>query len=549
MIKKISLVISLFALYSGLNAQTKMKADLILINGKICTVDPKFSYAEAFVVKNGLFLAIGSTNQVLKHYISDSIIDAKGNYVYPGFIDAHSHFFGYAISLRELDLAGIRSFREILDLLIDRKDSYPGKWIVGRGWDQNLWAKKEFPDRSELDILFPDQPVVLIRIDGHAVLANGEALKRAGILEHKDYKFGEVEFKNGWMTGILSENAADRMKSSIPMPSQTEQIMLLKLAQANCFASGLTGVTDAGLDFPIVNFLDSLQQQDLLKMRLYVMLNPTEENVQNFINQGQYINPKLTVRSIKIYADGSLGSRTALLKAPYSDDTSNYGIQVTSPDRIKEICALAVKNGYQVNTHAIGDSAVALVLKIYKEFLKGKNDLRWRIEHAQVVNPLDISMFGTYSIIPSIQSTHATSDMNWAQDRLGKHRIKWAYAYKNLLDQNGWLPNGTDFPVEKISPLLTFYAAVARQDLKGFPEKGFQPENALSREEAIRSITIWAAKAGFGENDRGSINIGKMADFVILDHDIMTCPFKEIPSVNVLMTVVGGEKVFDRLKK
>jgi predicted amidohydrolase YtcJ len=549
MIKKIGLAISLFALYSGLNAQVKMKADLILINGKICTVDQKFNYAESFVVKNGLFIAIGPTNLILKHYVSDSIIDARGNYVYPGFIDAHSHFFGYALSLRELDLSGIHSFREIVELLKKQEDSYPGEWIVGRGWDQNLWEKKEFPDRSELDILFPDRPIVLIRIDGHALLANGEALKRAGILDYKDYKVGEVELKNNWMTGILRENAADRMKNSIPLPSRTEQVMLLKLAQVNCFAAGLTGVTDAGLDFPVVNFLDSLQKEDILKIRLYVMLNPTDENIQNFINQGQVITPRLSIRSIKIYADGSLGSRTALLKEPYSDDPSNYGIQVTSPDRINEICALAIKTGYQVNTHAIGDSAVAIVLNIYKEFLKGKNDLRWRIEHAQVIDPQDISMFRTYSIIPSIQSTHATSDMNWAFNRLGKRRIKWAYVYKNLLDQNGWLPNGTDFPVEKISPLLTFYAAVARQDVKGLPEKGFQPENALSREEALRSITIWAAKAGFAEYNRGSIDIGKIADFVILDHDLITCPLKEIPSVNVLMTVVGGEKVFEQLRK
>jgi predicted amidohydrolase YtcJ len=549
MINKISLVIFIIALYSGLNAQVKMKADLIMINGKICTVDRKFNYAEALVVKKGLFLAIGSTNQILKYYISDSIIDAKGNFVYPGFIDAHSHFFGYALSLRELDLTGIRSFREIVDLLNKHKDSYPGEWIVGRGWDQNLWEKKEFPDRSELDILFPDRPVVLIRIDGHALLANGEALKRAGILDNNEYKVGEVEIKNGWITGVLSENAADRMKSSIPLPSRTELVRLLKLAQENCFTSGLTGVTDAGLDFPVVSLLDSLQQENLLNMRLYVMLNPTEENIQNFINQGQYITPRLTIRSIKIYADGSLGSRTALLKEPYADDPSNYGIQVTSTERINEICALAAKNGYQVNTHAIGDSAVALVLRIYKEFLKGKNDLRWRIEHSQIVDPQDISMFGTYSIIPSIQSTHATSDMNWAISRLGKRRIRWAYAYKNLLDQNAWLPNGTDFPVEKISPLLTFYAAVARQDLKGLPEKGFQPENGLSREEALKSITIWAAKAGFAENDRGSIEIGKMADFVVIDHDLITCPLKEVPSVNVLMTVLGGEKVFDRLAK
>jgi len=547
MIKKINVAIFLFALYSGSNAQVKMKADLILINGKVCTVDQKFNYAEAFAVKNGLFIAIGPTEKILKHYDSDSIVDAKGNFVYPGFIDAHSHFFGYALSLRELDLTGFRSFREIIGLIIKQKKTYPGEWIVGRGWDQNLWENKEFPDRTELDILFPDRPVVLIRVDGHVVLANGEALKRAGIHEQNNYKPGEVELKNGRMTGILTENAADQVKSSIPLPSRSEQVMLLKWAQANCSAAGLTGVADAGLDFPVVSLMDSLQQQGLLKMRLYIMLNPNMENIINFINEGQIISPRLTIRSIKLYADGSLGSRTALLKHPYSDDPSKSGIQVTSPDRIREICALAEKNGYQVNTHAIGDSAVAVVLGIYAEFLKGKNDLRWRIEHAQVVDPKDIAMFGYYSIVPSVQATHATSDMYWAPDRLGKRRIRWAYAYKNLLDQNGWLPNGTDFPIEKISPLLTFYAAVARQDLKGFPEKGFQPENALSREEALKSITIWAAKAGFQEKMIGSIDIGKMADFVILDHDIMACPLKEIPNVNIMMTVIGGEKVYNQL--
>jgi predicted amidohydrolase YtcJ len=548
MFNKINVFIFLIACYSVANSQVKLKADIILINGKVCTVDQKFSFAEAFAVKNGLFMAIGPTNQILKHYTSDSIIDAKGNSVYPGFIDAHSHFFGYSLSLRELDLTGMQSFKDIIDLLMKRKDSYKGDWIIGRGWDQNLWKTKEFPDRNELDILFPDRPVVLIRVDGHSVLANGVALKRAGILSQNEFKPGEIEVKNGRLTGILSENAADRMRNNIPLPGINDRIDFLKSAEENCFAAGLTSVTDAGLDFAIVNLLDSLQQKDQLKIRLYVMLNPTDENIQNFINEGQYITPRMTVRSIKIYADGSLGSRTALLKEPYSDDPSTYGIQVTPPERIRELCELAESKGYQVNTHAIGDSAVSLVLKIYSGFLKGKNNLRWRIEHAQVVDPMDLPIFGAYSIIPSIQATHATSDMKWALDRLGRRRIRWAYAYKNLLDQNGWLPNGTDFPVEKINPLLTFYAAVSRQDINGFPEKGFQPENALSREEALKSITIWAAKAGFDENSKGSIDIGKMADFVILDHDILTCPLNEIPATKILMTIIGGETVINNLK-
>ncbi|MCX6244220.1 MAG: amidohydrolase [Bacteroidetes bacterium] len=521
----------------------KTKADLILTNGKVFTVDPKSRIAEAFAIKGGVFYAIGTTEQILRRFESDSVIDAGGKFIFPGFIDAHCHFFGYAMGINEMDLTGIRSFEEITDLISKKKDESSGEWIIGRGWDQNLWTKKEFPDRMQLDILFPDRPVVLIRVDGHALLANGEALKRAGINNPDGYKPGEVEVKNGRLTGILSEDAADRMRNSIPMPSRKNQSILLEKAQANCFAAGLTGVADAGIDFSDVNFIDSLQQQRILKIRIYAMLNPTEVNIKNFVQEGQYITPYLTVRSIKLYADGSLGSRTALLRSPYTDDPSKSGIQVTTSGRLRELCEIAFEHGYQVNTHAIGDSAVGLVLGIYSAVLKGKNDLRWRIEHAQVVDPREISLFGDYSVIPSIQATHATSDMYWAADRLGKRRIKWAYAYKNLLDQNGWLANGTDFPVEMISPLLTFYAAVARQDLKGFPPNGFQPENAISRDEALKSITIWAAKAGFNENSRGSIEQGKMADFVVLDRDIMNCPVKEIPETKVITTVVGGEKV------
>jgi predicted amidohydrolase YtcJ len=538
--------IFLFHLFfsSGGFAQMKTKADLILINGKVYTLDMGSGIAEAFAVKNGVFIAIGTTDQIVKRYAADSVIDAAGKPVFPGFIDAHSHFFGYALGLRELDLKGLQSFEEVVSLVAAQKDAFPGEWITGRGWDQNLWTGKEFPDRMQLDILFPDRPVVLIRVDGHSLVANGEALERAGIGKDNSFLPGEVEVKEGRLTGILSENAADHMRNSIPLPSLKDQRILLQKAQANCFAAGLTGVADAGLDFPVVHMIDSLQQEGVLKIRIYAMLNPTDENILNFVREGQYITPRLTVRSIKLYADGSLGSRTALLKSPYYDDTLKSGILVTPRDRIRDLCQLALNSGYQVNTHAIGDSAIGLILGIYTRMLKGKNDLRWRIEHAQVVDPRDISMFGDYSIIPSVQATHATSDMYWAPDRLGKKRIRWAYAYKNLLDQNGWLANGTDFPIEKISPLLTFYASVARQDLKGYPAEGFQMENVLSRDEALRSVTIWAAKAGFDELSRGSIVRGKMADFIILDHDIMNCPVKEIPETRVVMTVVGGERVY-----
>ncbi len=539
-------ILSILLIFSFIrvSGQMKTQADLIVNHSMIYCVDDNFQTVQAFAVKNGKVLAVGRSEEILATYTSNKIIDAKGKFIYPGFIDAHCHFYGYSISLQLLDLSGIQSFDAILTLLKEGKNKIPGGWLVGRGWDQNIWKNKTFPDRAELDRLFPDRPIVLIRVDGHVVLANGAALLKTGMMYQHNFKPAEVETRNGWLTGILSENAADYMKNRIPSPDKATLINLLKKAQDNCFAVGLTGVADAGLDYKVVRLMDSIQRKGELKMRIYAMLTPTRENIRNFISKGIYKTPYLDVRSIKIYADGSLGSRTALLKKAYSDQPGKSGILVTPLDSIREICAIGFKNGYQINTHAIGDSAVKVVIDIYKEFLKGKNDLRWRIEHSQVVDPADLPLFGKYSIIPSIQATHATSDMRWAGDRLGPDRIKNAYAYKLLLNQNGWLPDGTDFPVEKISPLLTFYAAVARKDIKGFPEGGFQMENAFSREEALRSITIWAAKGCFEEKDKGSLEPGKDANFVILDKDIITIPVSEVPRVKVLSTYINGEKVF-----
>jgi len=279
-------------------------------------------------------------------------------------------------------------------------------------------------------------------------------------------------------------------------------------------------------------------------MKIYAMLSPTNEHFTQFVSKGTYKTAGLNVRSIKLYADGALGSRGAKMLDDYSDDPGNSGLVLTSPDSIRYFCSKAIENNYQVCTHAIGDSANRMMLQIYGEFLKGKNDKRWRIEHDQIIAPGDFKYFNTYSIVPSVQPTHATSDMYWATDRVGAERMKGAYAYKQLLGQNGWLPLGTDFPIENISPLYTFYAAVERKDLKGFPEEGFQPENALTREEALKGMTIWAAKAGFEENEKGSLEPGKAADFIILDKDIMQIPGSELPGVKVLKTFVDGKEVF-----
>jgi predicted amidohydrolase YtcJ len=325
----------------------------------------------------------------------------------------------------------------------------------------------------------------------------------------------------------------------VPEPDKQTQIKALEQGQQNCFEVGLTTVCDAGLPKKDILLIDSLQKAGDLKIRIYAMLTPTDENINYFVKKGIYKTDLLNVRSIKLYADGALGSRGACLLKPYSDDPGNYGMILEPVEFYKKMCKIAYDNNYQVNTHAIGDSANRMMLNIYSEFLKGPNDRRWRIEHAQVVNPNDINKFGKYNIIPSIQATHATSDMYWADERLGD-RIKDAYTYKQLLEQNGWIPNGTDFPIEHIDPRLTFYASVARKDLEGYPENGFQIENALTREETLKSITIWAAKAAFEENEKGSIEPGKFADFVVLDSDIMKVKEREIPEVKILSTYLNG---------
>jgi predicted amidohydrolase YtcJ len=521
----------------------KKKTDLLLVASKVYTLTESAPAAEAVAIDKGKVLATGSRINLLSRFHPDCIIEVKQGFIYPGFIDSHCHFYGFARSLQWVDLTASTSFEEVLARIsIERTGET--SWLIGRGWDQNLWVPSAFPARERLDLLFPDIPVVLVRIDGHVVLANQAALDRAGIGINHRFSKGEVEVVDGKLTGILSENAADYIRSFIPKPSIEQLTGLLQKAQHKCFSAGITGVSDAGLTYETICLFDSLQQAGILKVRIYAMLEPSHDNIRNFILRGPYITDRMVVRSVKLYADGSLGSRTALLKKPYSDDPLKTGILVTSPDSIREICRMAFDHGYQVNTHCIGDSANRIVLEIYREFLQGKNDRRWRIEHAQVVDVADLHMFGDLSVLPSVQATHATSDMTWAMNRLGPERIKQAYAYHDLLEQNGWLTNGTDFPIEKIYPILTFYASVARKDAEGNPPGGFLPENAFSREEALKSITLWAARANFEEDRCGSLEEGKWADLVILDRDLMEIPVQEIPKINVIQTYSHGERVF-----
>jgi predicted amidohydrolase YtcJ len=522
----------------------KQKVDLVVYNANVYTVNEKFDLATSFAVDGGRILAVGNDDEIRKSYTSNQMIDAERNAIYPGFNDGHSHFLGYGLSAFNVNLVGTTSFDEVIERVLDHHKNFPSEWITGRGWDQNDWEEKEFPTKEKLDEAFPDIPVVLRRVDGHALIANSEAMKRAGISATSSIKGGEIILENGELTGIFIDNAMGLIGSAIPNPTIEQMIRALKKAQEDCFSVGLTTVTDAGLSKQEILLIDSLQKAGELHMRIYAMMNPSEENFDYFFTQKPIFTGKLTVSSVKLYIDGALGSRGALLIEPYSDDPDNYGLQLNPEQYYHEICNRAYNSGYQVNTHAIGDSGNRIMLSTYSRFLGGPNDRRWRVEHAQILNPDDFKYFKDYSIIPSVQSTHCTSDMYWADERLGEERIKTAYAYNELLNQNGWLVNGTDFPVEGISPLHTFYAAVARKDLEGWPEEGFQMENALGRTEALRSITIWPAKGSFEEDFKGSIEKGKVADFVILDKDIMQINEEEIPSVKVLATYLGGKLMY-----
>ncbi|MFC2151989.1 amidohydrolase [Bacteroidota bacterium] len=521
----------------------KEEVDLIITNAKIYTVDSSFAIAESFAIKEGKFIAVGDNEKILSDYHSKELLDFKGKYIYPGFIDAHSHFYGYCMTLLQADLRGTKSFDEILEIIKKHDELYNSKWVLGRSWDQNDWEIKEFPTKDKLDELFPEKPVYLKRVDGHAAIANSKALEIAGIDATTQIEGGKVILKNGEPTGVLIDNAMELVKDFIPDPDRETTIKALIQGEQNCFEVGLTSVCDAGLYKKEVVLIDSLQKVGELKMRVYAMLEPDEENINHFVKKGIYKTDLLNIRSIKLYADGALGSRGASLIEPYSDEPGNRGLIIEAIDIYHEMCELAMEYNYQVNTHAIGDNANRLMLDIYSEYLKGPNDKRWRIEHAQVIHHDDVEKFGKYNIIPSIQSTHCTSDMYWADERLGEKRIKNAYIYKVLLEQNGWIPNGTDFPVEKIDPCLTFYASVSRKDIEGYPNDGFQIENALTREETLKSMTIWAAKAAFEENEKGSIEPGKFADFLVLEKDIMEVPEDEISQIKILNTYTAGTKV------
>lgn len=522
--------------------------DLLVYNAQIYTVDPAFSVKQSMAIQDGKIVAIGTNEEIKEKYNSPTLLNAGGGTIMPGFIDAHCHFLGYGIGLGQVDLVGTGSFDEVIQKLADFKALTPPLdkkrvetvWTIGRGWDQNDWAVKEFPSREKLDSLFPDEPVFLKRVDGHAALVNKKALDLAGITAATKVKGGDIILKDGVPSGMLIDNAIDLVWKVLPPDSKERIGQALLQAEQNCLAAGLTTVDDAGLMKEDIDVIDALQKSGKLKMRVYAMLSDSAPNYAHYLKAGRYKTDRLNVRSFKFYADGALGSRGACLLSDYADKEAWKGFLLSDKKHFEEYAKILAEKGFQMNTHCIGDSSDRIIAQIYKNAVKA--GARWRIEHAQVVNSADLALFK--EIIPSVQPTHATSDMYWAGERLGPERVKGAYAYKDLLKAAGMVALGTDFPVEDISPLKTFYAAVFRKDAKGFPEGGYQVENALSREEAIKGMTIWAAYANFEENEKGSLEPGKFADFIILDTDLMKCSEKDVLNTRVVETYIGGEVVY-----
>lgn len=523
--------------------ESKTNVDLIVINTQAYLVNASFDTAEAFAVKDGKFLEIGSSKYIQETYESSQIIDAKNKTILPGLIDAHCHFYGLGLNQLQVDLMGTTSFEDVVERVKIFQQNKKANFIIGRGWDQNDWAVQEFPNKKILDSLFPETPVALTRVDGHAMLCNTAALNVAGITLETKAEGGEILVENNQLTGVLIDNPMELVEAVFPKPSKQMQITALKDAQQICTSLGLTTVSDAGLDQQVIELIDSLQQAKVLDMRIYAMISNKKENLDYYLTKGKIKTPRLNVQSVKVYADGALGSRGAALKESYSDKHNHFGALVIGMEDYKTLAKRIANSDYQMNTHAIGDSANSFVLQTYNKVLQGKENRRWRVEHAQVITDNDFEYFKNDNIIPSIQPTHATSDMYWAEDRLGAERVKGAYAYKTLLDISGKVALGTDFPVEKVNPFLTFYAAVSRKDTKGFPENGFNIRDGLTREETLKGMTIWAAFSNFEDEEKGSIEAGKYADFIILDRDIMTVEINQVPETKVLSTFINGKKV------
>lgn len=515
---------SLFALFSllfALSACYKGKSvDLIIHNAKVHTMVDNAEIAEAIAIKDGKIVEVGPERQILNKYSSDEEIDAEGKDVYPGLTDAHGHILSYAKQLLSADLVGTKSMDEVLVRLEKYQSKNKRKFIVGRGWDQSLWGTTEFPTNEQLNKLFPTIPVCLIRIDGHALLANDACLKLANITADTQINGGIIHVKEDKCTGLLVDNAMNPVYALIPEFPKSEIMNAINEIQDELFQYGITGVHEAGIENKDIALFKEMIDKHDFDLNVYAMLMPSDENIAFARKKGIYTYKNLLIRSFKVMGDGALGSRGALLKQPYSDQHPYHGVLTTSIEDMKRIAGICEETGYQMNTHAIGDSTNKILLDLYERIFEVNKDHRWRIEHAQVIDPKDFELFSRYAIFPSVQPTHAVSDQRWAEQRLGRQRMIGAYAYKSLLNQFGMLAIGTDFPIELTDPFLTIHAAVQRTNVDNLPSGGFYPKEALTIEECIKGMTSWAAFASFQENELGTIEKGKDATLAIFENPV-----------------------------
>lgn len=528
-------------------------ADLIVVNAHVYTADSAHWTAEAFAVDDGRVVYVGDRNGAMAYKGDSSTVrDLNGAFVYPGLTDAHAHVVN--LGLRGIDLMGTATYDEVIAKMVEKAKTTPkGEWVIGRGWDQNDWPEKAFPTHDKLSAAIPDHPVALTRVDGHAILANAAAIKLAKVsAATRDPSGGHIErTKSGAPAGVFVDNAMGLIRAVIPEATvqQTKDAILAAQEQINRW--GLTGVHDAGEGAVAMQAFEELGQARQLTARYYVMLSDDSTLLETWFGRNPAIaahDGTLWVRTIKAYMDGALGSRGAALLQPYSDDPHNHGLLRTTPEHIRELADKALQHGYQLAVHAIGDSANRIVLNEYEAAFKANppKDARFRIEHAQIIDPADIPRFKSLGVIPAMQSSHQTSDMYWAGERLGEQRLTGAYAWQSLIKTGVIVPNGSDFPVEKVNPLISFHSAISRQDDKNYPQGGWHPTEIMTREQALFSMTKWPAMAAFQEAELGTLSVGKRADFTVLDKDIMTVPAEQVLSAGVVATFVGGTQVYPK---
>jgi predicted amidohydrolase YtcJ len=540
--RRIHILAVIAALFTACQPDYK-SVNTLFHNGNFYVMDSTLKPYQSLLVRDGKILAIGSANELSQMYQIHKRVNMEGKHIFPGWHDAHCHFWGYGMTLQQVDLSNAQSWQEVVDRCIAFNNQHQPNALIGRGWDQNLWEDANFPTNELLNQYFPNKPILLKRVDGHAAIANQYLLDLAHINSSTKIPGGEIILEDGKPTGVLIDNAVDQVQQALPPTAIHTHIKALLAAQDTCISYGITTVTDAGLPTSTIMLIDSLQKLGLLKIKINAMVSISNEALDFWLKKGTYETNLLRVGSFKMYADGALGSRGACLLKPYHDANHN-GLIITNPTDMWSFAQRIADSDFQLNTHCIGDSANRLLMQYYAKAIGGNPTKRWRIEHAQIVNPDDLYLYAENGIIPSVQPTHATSDMYWAPKRLGLDRISHAYTYQTLLQRAGIIALGTDFPVEQVNPLLTLYAAVTRKDANNFPADGFLPNEALTKWQTLYGMTVWPAFAAKWENKTGNLYPGMFADFVVYDEHVLSVDPKKWLDMRPQSVYISGKKLY-----